>query len=90
MARILSCVKMLAVALAATFALSMAVAAAEFSADIVMNGNKPMGKVWIKGDMTRQESKGSIVIVRPDKKVAWILNSSNKTYSQMPGQPRNG
>ncbi len=69
------------------------VRAAEFSADmfIVPKGDEPLkGKIFVKGDKVRQETseedETQIMIIRPDKKVTWLLTPEEKTYMEMPYQ----
>jgi hypothetical protein len=54
--------------------------AVEFSADMVIvpKGDEPLkGKIFVKGDKVRQETseedETQIMIIRPDKKVTWLL-----------------
>ncbi|NLJ29005.1 DUF4412 domain-containing protein [Desulforhabdus amnigena] len=65
--------------------------AAEFSADMVFQpkGEAPMtAKVYVKGNKMRQEAmeegEKQIVIVRPDKKVSWMIDPEEKKYIEMP------
>lgn len=66
----------------------------EFSADLVMapKGDKPMtGKIFVKGDKIREETadgdKTQILILRPDKKVTWMIRPEEKRCFEMPYQP---
>jgi len=83
------------------FSVSLAVAvfsgtpcvAVEFSADMVIvpKGDEPMkGKIFVKGDKVRQETTEEdeiqIMIIRPDKKVTWMITPEEKTYMEMPYQ----
>ncbi len=68
-------------------------AAVEFSADMVIvpKGDEPMkGKIFVKGDKVRQETteedETQIMIIRPDKKVTWMITPEEKTYMEMPYQ----
>ncbi len=68
-------------------------ATVEFSADmaIVPKGDEPMmGKIFIKGEKIRQETvdddETQIMIIRPDKKVTWMITPDEKTYMEMPYQ----
>jgi len=64
--------------------------ATEFSATMVskMHGQEMTGKIFIKGDKVRTESEAqgqtSIMIVRPDKNVLWILMPQQKVYVETP------
>lgn len=67
--------------------------AAEFSADMVITpkGDEPMkGKIFVKGDKMRQETveedETQIMIIRPDKKITWMITPEEKTYMEMPYQ----
>jgi hypothetical protein len=67
--------------------------AAEFSADMVIapKGDEPMkGKIFVKGDKVRQETveedETQIMIIRPDKKITWMITPEEKTYMEMPYQ----
>jgi hypothetical protein len=69
------------------------VKAAEFSADMVIapKGDEPMkGKIFVKGDKVRQETveedESQIMIIRPDKKLTWMITPEEKTYMEMPYQ----
>lgn len=69
------------------------VEAVEFSADMVIQpkGDEPMsGKIYVKGDKVRQETseegESQVMIIRPDKKVTWMLTPEEKTYMEMPYQ----
>jgi outer membrane lipoprotein-sorting protein len=68
-------------------------AAVEFSADMVIvpKGDEPVkGKIFVKGDKIRQETteedETQIMIIRPDKKVTWMITPEEKTYMEMPYQ----
>lgn len=68
-------------------------AAVEFAADIVIapKGDEPMkGKIFVKGDKVRQEASDEdgpqIMIIRPDKKVTWVITPEEKTYTEVPYQ----
>jgi hypothetical protein len=67
--------------------------AAEFSADMVIvpKGDEAMkGKIFVKGDKVRQETveedETQIMIIRPDKKITWMITPEEKTYMEMPYQ----
>ena len=67
--------------------------AVEFSSDMVIvpKGDEPMeGKIFVKGDKIRQETSEEdgtqIMIIRPDKKVTWMITPEDKTYMEMPYQ----
>ena len=67
--------------------------ASEFSADmfIVPKGDEPMkGKIFVKGDKVKQETSGEdetqVMIIRPDKKLTWMISPEDKTYIEMPYQ----
>lgn len=70
--------------------------AAEFSADFVVQtkGEQEMtGKIFVKGDKVKQEmtqeDEKQILIIRPDKKVTWMINSEEKMYMEIPYQSEN-
>jgi len=63
----------------------------EFAADMVIQpkGEEPMtGKIYVKGDKVRQETteegETQIMIIRPDKKVTWMVTPEEKIYMEMP------
>ncbi len=67
--------------------------AAEFTADmfIVPKGDEPLkGKIFVKGDKVRQETseedETQVMIIRPDKKVTWLIQPEEKAYMEMPYQ----
>lgn len=69
--------------------------AVDFSADIVgktARGQSFSGKYYTKGAMTREEmavgSKRQIMIVRPDKKIVWVLFPAKKQYAETKSSPR--
>ncbi|MEN6437531.1 MAG: DUF4412 domain-containing protein [Syntrophobacter sp.] len=77
----------------AFFSLLGTVSAVEFSADMVIQpkGDEAMtGKIFVKGEKVRQETteegETQIMIIRPDKKVTWMLTPEEKTYMEMPYQ----
>lgn len=69
-------------------------AAAEFSAQMVVkDGDKIMpGKIYVQDGKMRQEfldeAGQTVTIVRPDKKVIWVLMPQEKTYFEMPLKAR--
>jgi hypothetical protein len=71
-------------------ALSGAAGAAEFSAQMVLkDGDKTMpGKIYVQNGKMRQEfldEEGqTVTIIRPDKKVVWVINPPERTYVEMP------
>jgi hypothetical protein len=74
--------------------LGIAHAAMEFSADVVIvpKGDEPMkGKIFVKGDKVRQETSDEgetqVMIIRPDKKLTWMITPEEKTYMETPYQP---
>ncbi|MHC1724884.1 MAG: DUF4412 domain-containing protein [Syntrophobacteraceae bacterium] len=67
--------------------------AVEFSAEMVVQpkGDEPMtGKIYVKGDKVRQETteegETQIMIIRPDKKLTWMITPEEKAYMEMPYQ----
>ncbi|ABK19743.1 DUF4412 domain-containing protein [Syntrophobacter fumaroxidans] len=85
----------LAIAMAFSTALFLpgSCGAVEFSADLVIQpkGEEAMkGKIYVKGDKVRQEileeGDNQIMIIRPDKKVTWMISPDEKTYMEMPYQ----
>lgn len=64
--------------------------AAEFSADMVMkgpDGQGMSGKVFVKGQKIRQEmdqdGEKMITILRPDRKLSWVIMPDEKVYMEM-------
>jgi len=93
MKRILTCSVIFFVSLTVLAFLGIAHAAVEFSADMVIvpKGDEPMkGKIFVKGDKIRQETADEdevqIMIIRPDKKLTWMITPEEKTYMEMPYQ----
>jgi hypothetical protein len=82
------------VVVAVIFVLSGSSIAAEFSADLLLKqgGETMTGKVYVKGDKTRQEfvqqGQKQVTILRPDKGLTWILMPSEKIYMEMSNQER--
>lgn len=68
--------------------------AADFSADMVtkIGSTEIKGKIYRQGQMIRQDSTvGPVtnsVIIRPDKKVVWLINPASKSYSEVPYDPK--
>jgi outer membrane lipoprotein-sorting protein len=67
--------------------------AVEFSADMIIqpkDDEQMTGKFFIKGGNIRQETvvdeEKQILIVRPDKKVSWIITPEEKMYMEIPWQ----
>jgi hypothetical protein len=64
--------------------------AAEFSASMITkaSGMEIPGKIYVKGDKMRNEIQAQgqtiINIMRPDKKVVWIIMPQQKAYMEMP------
>lgn len=64
--------------------------AAEFSAVIInrMESRETQGKIYMKGEKMRREfaagEQVGITIVRPDKKVMWMLMPGQKAVMEMP------
>ncbi len=64
--------------------------AVEFSATMITKaeGKEIPGKVYIKGDKMRNEIQAAghpvINIIRPDKKLVWIIMPQQKAYMEMP------
>lgn len=89
--RRLSALVTLAVIATALAFVTLAVAA-EFSADIAgtMHGQAVSGKFYVKGSNVREEvstpQQKMIMISRPDKKVAWMIYPTQKTYMEMTGK----
>jgi hypothetical protein len=78
---------------ASFFILSGLSFAAEFSADIVIQPKEEeaiKGKIYVKGDKVRNEitedDETQIMIMRPDKKVTWMIMPEDKMYMEMPFQ----
>jgi hypothetical protein len=78
----------------ALFLLPAAAPAAEFTAQMVLkDGDKTMpGKICVQGEKRRQEFQDeegrTVTIVRPDKKVVWVVFPMDKTYAEMPLKPQ--
>jgi hypothetical protein len=83
---------MVLVAVAVILFLSGSSIAAEFSADLILKqgGTNTTGKVYVKGDKTRQEfvqqGQKQVTIMRPDKGVTWVLMPEEKIYMEMSSQ----
>jgi hypothetical protein len=83
-----------AVVIVSIFLLSGTGIAADYTADHIMtSGGKKLaeGKVFIKGDMIRQETvtgegRGNIMILRPDRNEVWMVNPAEKNYMVLPFQ----
>lgn len=95
MKRTLICFTLLAAFVLALFALipAQVALAVEFSAEMVVQpkGDEPMtGKIYVKGDKVRQETteegETQIMIIRPDKKLTWMITPEEKAYMEMPYQ----
>jgi len=75
-------------------ALAGACHAADFTADMVTKHGKMVvtGKIYRQGQKMREDMSATgqkqTMIVRPDKKVAWMLNAATKQYMEMPMRPR--
>lgn len=67
-------------------------AAYDLSADTVMaeDGQKQLGKIYIKGDKYRIQRKGEseYIILRHDEKVMWVVVPSEKIYVELPLDPK--
>jgi hypothetical protein len=63
---------------------------AEFSATMITKagGHEIPGKVYVKGDKMRNEIQAAghpmVNIMRPDKKVVWLIMPQQKAYMEMP------
>jgi len=65
--------------------------AAEFSADFSVKTkgeDEVVGKIFVKGNKIRQEvseeGEKQIMIVRPDKRVTWMITPEEKMYMEIP------
>lgn len=64
--------------------------AAEFTSTLIFksDGQEMHGKIFLKGQKIRQElgdeGEFQVSIVRPDRKVVWILMPEEKMYMEMP------
>ena len=81
-------------ALVSSLLLGGAALAAEFSADMVMkspDGETMAGKVFVKAGKIRQEfdndGEKMVTILRPDKKLSWVLMVEEKAYMEMKMKP---
>ena len=78
--------------IAVVFSLSGSSIAAEFTADMLLKqaGETITGKVYVKGDKTRQEyiQRGAkqVMIFRFDKDILWVLMPAEKAYMEMSGR----
>lgn len=65
---------------------SSSASAQEFSADMVSRSSQGTmnAKLFVSGDKSRMETAESIIIVRNDKKVSWIIMPSEKMYMEQP------
>jgi hypothetical protein len=83
--------KSLMAALCLTFALALPACSLEFTADMIMKqGNsKQTGTTAMKGEKMRTQMTGqpSYTIVRPDKKVSWMIMPAQRSYMEMPYDP---
>ena len=76
------------------FLLAGAAQAAEFSATMIAKagGQETQGKIFVKGNMVRNEMKAGgetqISIIRPDKKMMWLIMPAEKSYMEMPLNPQ--
>jgi outer membrane lipoprotein-sorting protein len=67
---------------------------AEFSATMIAKsgGQETEGKIFVKGDKIRNEMKAGgetqISIIRPDKKMMWLIMPAQKAYMEMPLNPQ--
>ena len=61
-----------------------------FSAKVITKamGQTMEGKFYVSGNKTRMESPANVVIIRPDKEVAWLLIPSQKAYLEQPMDPK--
>jgi len=82
----------LALVVTVIFLLSGPGIAAEFSADLLLKqaGETITGKVYVKGDKTRQEylqrGEQQVMIFRFDKGIMWVLIPAEKIYMEMSSQ----
>ncbi len=67
--------------------------AVEFAADMVIQpkGDEALtGKIFVKDEKVRQETteegETQIMIIRPDKKLTWMITPDEKIYMEMPYQ----
>jgi outer membrane lipoprotein-sorting protein len=80
--------------LALMFLVVGAAQAAEFSATMIAKsgGQETQGKIFVKGDKVRNEIKAGgetqISIIRPDKKMMWLIMPAEKSYMEMPLNPQ--
>jgi len=61
------------------------VSAAEFSADVMHKaaGRDMPGKVYVKGDLMRSETMGTITIMDMKKKMTWVIMPEQKIYMEV-------
>jgi hypothetical protein len=65
--------------------------AQDFSADIISSANGQVfyGKIFTSGGKVRMEAQGAINIVRPDKKLVWVIMPEQRMYMEMPLDVKN-
>jgi outer membrane lipoprotein-sorting protein len=86
--------RMVAFILALMFLRVAAAGAAEFSATMIAKsgGQETQGKIFVKGNMVRNEMNAGgetqISIIRPDKKIMWLIMPAEKSYMEMPLNPQ--
>lgn len=86
--------RMWALSLAFIFLWAGAVQAAEFSATMIAKseGQETQGKIFVKGNKMRNETKAGgrtqISIIRPDKKMMWLVMPAEKAYMEMRLNPQ--
>jgi len=87
---------MVLVVVAVIFVLCGSSIAAEFSADLLLKqgGETMTGKVYVKGDKTRQEyiqrGQKQVMIFRFDKDIMWLLMPAEKIYMEMSSKEGGG
>lgn len=61
----------------------------DFSADTVMNagGQVMQGRIYVSGQKSRMETAVSVVIVRPDLNLIWMVMPEQKMYMEQPLDP---
>jgi outer membrane lipoprotein-sorting protein len=80
--------------LALMFLWAGAAQGAEFSATMIAKsgGQETQGKIFVKGDKIRNEMEAGgrtqISIIRPDKKMMWLIMPAEKSYMEMPLNPQ--
>ncbi len=76
-------------ALTAALAWTPAAWAADFSADLYEQSGQSLrqGRLFVKGRWVRIQFGREVILLRPDKKVMWVMDLGSRTYRQAPFEP---